>query len=126
MSPARRPTAKRARAVTFETVRALAHELPEVEEGTSYGTPALKVKGKLIARLREDGKTLVVRTDFYERDFRMQADPETFFITDHYREYPYILVSLPKVGVDDLRDLLEQAWRKTATKSLVASHARRD
>jgi YjbR len=60
--------------VTFETVRAIALALPGVEEGTSYGTPAFRVRGKFLARLREDGETLVVKCDYHERDLRMEIN----------------------------------------------------
>lgn len=108
--------------VTFETVRQLALALPEVEEGTSYGTPAFKVKGKLIARLREDGDSLVVKIDFLKRDILINAEPETFYLTDHYRNYPWILVRLSQVRRDVLRDLLEQAWRLEAPQRLVKAY----
>jgi hypothetical protein len=88
-------------------------------EGTSYGTPAFKVGGKLLARLREDGESLVIRIGFLERDVQMRADPETFYITDHYLNYPAMLVRLPRVGAAKLRELLEQAWRLVAPKRLV-------
>lgn len=118
MSPAhRRP--RKSRLVSYDTARELALALPGVDEATSYGTPALKVKGKLIARLKEDGETLVVRSDFLDRDLRMRADPATFFITDHYRNYPYLLVRLSSVGVGDLTELLALAWRRVAPARLV-------
>ena len=82
--------------VNFETVCELARELPGAEESTSYGTPAFKVKGKLFARFHQDGESLVVSVDFDEREEMMQADPEKFYITDHYRNYPWILVRLSK------------------------------
>ncbi len=104
--------------VTFQTVRELALALPEVEEGTSYGTPAFKVRGKLLVRLREDGETIVVKIDFDTREILMQADPETFFITDHYLGYPTILVRLARVDRDDLARLLEDSWRQNAPKRL--------
>lgn len=107
--------------VTYETARRLALALPGVEEGTSYGTPAFRVTGKLLARLREDGDSLVVKTDFDEREMLMRADPATFYITEHYRNYPAVLVRLSSVGRDELHDLLEQAWRRTAPRRLVAS-----
>jgi hypothetical protein len=116
---------KSAAPVTFETARQIALALPEVEEGTSYGTPAFKVgkgKGKLIARLREDGDSLVVKIDFLKRDILINADPETFYITDHYRDYPYVLVRLSSVRRDVLRDLLEQAWRLEAPKRLIKAY----
>ncbi len=103
---------------TYETVRELARELPNVEESTSYGTPALKVKKKLLARLKEDGKTLVLRVSFDERDILMQAEPETFFITDHYLGYPAVLAKLPRIGRRQLRDVLAMSWRFVTGKSL--------
>jgi len=63
--------------VTFEKVRKIALSLEKVEEGTSYGTAAFKVAGKLIARLREDGDSLVVATTFEEREAMTADDPET-------------------------------------------------
>jgi len=107
--------------LTFDDVRKLALALPEVEEGSSYGTPAFRVRKKFLSRLKEDGETLVVRIDFDERDILMAANPETFYITDHYRGYPAMLVRLATVDPDDLRELLEQAWRRVAPKRLIAA-----
>ncbi|HEX6739129.1 MAG TPA: MmcQ/YjbR family DNA-binding protein [Vicinamibacteria bacterium] len=106
----------RGRAITFKTVLKVGLALEGTEEGTSYGTPALKVKGKLYARLREDGRTLAVRTSFLDRDALLQLDPGTFFLTDHYRDYPWVLVRLTTVGSKRLREVLEQAWRLSAPR----------
>jgi hypothetical protein len=108
--------------VTLATVRRLALAFPGVEEGLSYGTPGFRVRGKFLARLWEDGETLVVKCGDDERDFRMKADPETFFITDHYRGYPTVLVRLTSVTTTDLRDVLEQAWRLNAPRRLVKEY----
>ena len=102
--------------VTYETVRRLGLALPGVEESTSYGTPALKVKGKLLVRLHQDLDKIVLPVPFERREEMMAADPETYFITEHYREYPYILVSLAYVHPDALPDLLNLAYR-TALKA---------
>jgi len=80
-------------------------------EGTSYGTPACKVKGKLFARLHQDGESLVVGVDFEERELLMAGAPEKFYITDHYLNYPWMLVRLSAVRRDEMRDLLIQSWR---------------
>jgi hypothetical protein len=106
----------------LQTVRRLALALPGVEEGPCYGTPGFRVRGKFLARLWEDGETLVVKCGDEERDFRMQADPKTFFITDHYRGYPTVLVRLGRVRLADLREVLEQAWRRNAAKRVVAAY----
>lgn len=105
--------------VTFVEVTAAAVKLPEVEISKSYGTPALKVRGKLMARMKEDGATLVLRTDFISRQILTQAAPDTFFFTDHYRDYPLVLVRLSKLTKAALPDLLERAWREVAPKKLV-------
>ena len=113
------------RKVTFANVCKLALALPGVEEGRSYSTPAFRVRGKLLARIKEDGSTLVVRTDFDTREALMAADPETFFITHHYRGYPAMLVRLSKVHPEDLRKLLEAAWRRAASSRLLAAYEAR-
>lgn len=110
--------------MTYESVREIALALPQVEEGTCYGTPALRVKGKLLARLREDGETLVVRVDPFERDQLLSAHPETYFLTDHYRPYPYVLVQLLLAEPEALHELLENAWALQAPKRLVTAHLR--
>lgn len=112
------------RRVTLQTVRRLALALPGVEEGPCYGTPGFRVRGRFLARVRDDGDTLVVKCGDDERDFRMQADPATFFTTDHYRGYPTVLVRLASVRAADLQSVLEQAWRRSAPKRLVAAYNR--
>lgn len=86
----------------------------------SYGTPAFRVRGHLLARIREDGESLVVKIDFDERDMLMATDPDTYYITDHYRGYRWVLVRLSRVHPRDLRRLLEEAWRRSAPKNLIA------
>jgi hypothetical protein len=108
--------------VTLATVRRLVLALPGVEEGLSYGTPGFRVRGKFLARLWEDGETLVVKCGDDERDFRMKAEPETFFVTEHYRGYPTVLVRLAKVRQADLQAVLEEAWRRQAPKRLVKEY----
>jgi len=116
--PKRSPKTK---TVTFDTVRQIALTLPGAEESTSYGTPAFKVKGKLFARQHQDGESLVVGVDFEEREEMMSAAPEKFYITDHYLNYPWMLVRMSKVRPDELRDLLIRSWRRAAPKNLLAS-----
>jgi hypothetical protein len=105
--------------VTFDTVREIAQTLSGAEESTSYGTPAFKVKGKLFARQHQDGESLVIPTSFEAREEMMNTTPEKFYITDHYLDYPYILVRMSKVSADELRDLLTGAWRRVAGKKLI-------
>ena len=100
--------------MTFDTVRQIAQTLPGAEESTSYGTPAFKVKGKLFARQHQDGESLVIGVNFDEREEMMNLAPAKFYITDHYVNYPWMLVRMSKVSPDELRDLLIGSWRRVA------------
>jgi hypothetical protein len=122
MSKSRRTIASpKVEAADFEVVRQWLLALPGLEEGISYGTPAFKVGGKFLARLREDGESLVIKVEYAVREVLMAADPETFYITDHYSCYPMMLVRLSRVKPDELKGLLEEAWRNLAPKRLVAA-----
>jgi hypothetical protein len=102
----------------FATVREIALSFGNVEETTSYGTPAFKIRGGTgFTRLHQDGRSLVVKMDFEQREALMTHDPETYYITDHYLNYEWILVRLSRVHPDALRDLLRGACRFAAAAS---------
>lgn len=107
--------------VTLATVRKLALALPGVEEGTSYGTPAFRVRKKLFARINDAERALVLRCPPAARELLMQAKPDVFFITDHYRDYPYVLARLATVDPADLAQALREAWHESAPPRLRAS-----
>ena len=107
----------------FEAVRRIALSLDNVEEGTSYGTPAFKVGGALFVRMHQDGESLVVRTDFEQREELMASDPKTYYITDHYLNYEWVLVSLSRVHPDALRDLMGMAWKLAAASKRRSSRS---
>ena len=102
--------------VTFGAVRKIALALDGVEEALSYGAPAFKVQGVMIARLRDELGALVVRMGIDEREALIAEDSETYFVTDHYLKYPYVLVNLARVHPDALRDLLRAAWRSASAE----------
>ena len=104
--------------ISWTDVCALATALPEVQESTYYGYPALKVRGRFIVGTR-DGKTLVLSTDFENRYLLIRADPATFFLTDHYRDSPAVLVRLASASSPQLLELIEDAWRAAAPQALV-------
>jgi hypothetical protein len=106
----------------FDLVRQIALIFPGVEEGTSFGTPAFRVNGKFLARLHPDGESLVMKIDMTERQFLMEMEPETFYITDHYLNWPSVLIRLSNVHPDALRRLFEQAWRNLAPKRLIKTY----
>jgi hypothetical protein len=100
---------------SFDAVRELGLSLPNVEEGTAYGSPALKIRGKMFACIAvhksAEPDSLVIRVDFDQRDELLAADPKTYYLTDHYVDYPCVVVRLNRVHRDALRDLLGMAWR---------------
>lgn len=114
--------ASQPKAISWETVRKIASSLPEAEESTSYGTPAFKVRGKLFVRFHQSGESVVIRIEIEEREALMKLKPETFYITDHYTCWPYMLVRLSTVGKADLRSLIEESWRRMAPRKLVEAY----
>jgi len=97
------------RKLSLATIRRVALALPGMEEGTSYGTPAFRFKKRLIARLHQDGESLVLNVGNQTRDHLLQADPETFFVTNHYAGYPMVLARLDQLTATDLKKLLQRA-----------------
>src|SRR5215475_13833934 len=109
--------------MTFDDIRKLALTWPEVEDGTSYGTPALKVRKKLLARLKEDGDSLVmpgVPQD--EREMLVESRPKLFYFTEHYRDYPIVLIRLSEAERAEIEPLLRRQWRALASKKAVRDY----
>ena len=112
--------------VTFDIVREIGLALPDVEAGTMYGSPALKVRGDLLACMpvhkSAEPESLAVRIDFDQRAGLLAEGPKTYYLTDHYLNHPVVLVRLSQIRIDELRDLLGSAWRYvTAQKTRTAS-----
>jgi hypothetical protein len=106
--------------VTFDEVRKVALPWPEVEDGTSYGTPALKVRNKLLVRLKEDGDSLVMPgVPPEERDMLVESQPKVFYFTDHYKDYPMVLIRLSKTQRATVEPLLRRQWRTLSSKAAI-------
>ena len=105
----------------FETVRLLGLALPGVEAATKYdGSPVLKRDGSFMAGLAlhpsAEPDTLVVRVDLEQREALLEDAPETYYLTDHYRRHPVVLVRLSRIDREALRDVLSMSWRLTLPK----------
>jgi hypothetical protein len=100
---------------TFKTVEAIGRTLPDVEVTTTWGKPTLKVRGKMFACIAShksaEPNTLVVMMDFDARDALIADDPGTYYLKEHYLNYPCVLVRLSRVRADALRDLVASAHR---------------
>jgi hypothetical protein len=107
----------------YERVLALTATLPGVEHTRAYGTPCIKVLGKIMARLRTESEGgLALRCDFPERHMLMQADPRAFYVTDHYMNWPMVLINLTEVRWDAMPGLIEAAWRLVAPRRLIGEY----
>jgi hypothetical protein len=104
---------------TADDVRRVALSLPETTERPSYGQPGFRVKDKLFARLHENGTSLVLHVPMEDRDLMVQAEPDLFFYTGHYRNYPFVLLRFAGVDEAALRSHLAHSWRYTAPKRIL-------
>jgi hypothetical protein len=100
---------------SFKAVESIGRTLPDVEVTTAYGQPSLKVHGKMFVCIAShksaEPNTLVVMMDFVDRDALIEDDPGTYYLKDHYVNYPCVLVRLSRVHPDALRDLVIGAHR---------------
>src|SRR6185295_3598106 len=107
-------------AIDFAKVRAAAAGLPDVELTTSWGAPALKLRGTMFVcqaiNKAAEPNTLVVRMDTAQRDALIEEDPDVYYLKDHYIDYPCVLVRLSRVHPDALRDLVQTAYRFVSAK----------
>jgi hypothetical protein len=120
--------------IDFDLVREIALALPGVEESTTFRTPSLKVRGKLLTCMAihqsAEPNTLAVRIDFDQRDELIDADPGVYYLTNHYVNYPVVLARLSRINEDALRDLLDMGWgfvtsKKTSKGPKVRSRRRK-
>ena len=117
------------KAIGFEAVRKIALTLPDVEDGTAYGSPALKVRGHLFACIAinksAEPHSLMVRMPFEDRDALIAEQPDVYYLADHYAPSPCVLVRLARVNPEALRDLLLMGWRFTSALKKRPSRSRR-
>jgi hypothetical protein len=114
--------------INFDTVRKIGLALPGVEESTAYGMPALKIRGKLMACIpsnRAEPDSLLVRMDIDDRAELLAADPDVYYVTDHYAGYDAVLVRLSRANEGVLRDLLGMAHKFVAGKTPPRASARK-
>jgi hypothetical protein len=96
--------------MTIAAAMKMGRAMPGVEQTTTWGAPALKLRGKMVAcqaiNKSAEPNTLVVCVPFTQRDELIAADPDTYYLKPHYEDYPCVLVRLLRVHPDALRDLL--------------------
>jgi len=106
--------------VTKAQVNRIALSFPGALEKPSYGRPAFFIEKKFFTRLRAEDNSVVMRVGGIEqRDMMLELDPGTYFITDHYKDYPAVLVRLARITPAELKAMLERRWREIAPKKLL-------
>ena len=106
--------------MTPDDVREIALSFPGAEEGSSYGQPSFKVCGKFFTRLRrEDQSVVLLDVSHDEREMLMEAEPATFHITPHYKDYPSVLARIESLHPGSFRNFLDRRWRRLAPKKAV-------
>jgi hypothetical protein len=105
----------------FDTVRTIARDLPGAEESTTYGTPCFKARGNMFTYVAihrsAEPNTLGVLVDIESRAAMIADDPNVYYLTDHYVNYPFVLVRLNQIQPAALKDLLTAAWRLATAKA---------
>jgi hypothetical protein len=106
--------------MTQEEMEAIVLAFPGAEKGESYGQPAFKVNGKFFTRLRQEDRSVVLQeVGPDEREMLMEAEPATFHLTPHYRDYPIVLARIETLHPGSFRNFLERRWRRIAPRKLV-------
>jgi hypothetical protein len=106
--------------MTREEMREICLSFPGVTEGTSYGRPAFLVNNKFFTRFRaEDDSMVLMEVSLDEREMLIEAEPETFHFTGHYKDYPSVLARIATLHPGSFRNFLYRRWRKIAPKALV-------
>ena len=112
---------------SFEAVRKIGLALPGVEESTAHGSPALKLRGKLLACIvihrSAEPNSLALRVSFEDRDALIAEQPDVYYVTEHYVDYPMVLARLSRANDGILRDLLAMSYKFVGAK--VQAHKKR-
>jgi hypothetical protein len=116
MKPERRLDWDRLKAV------ALGLDLPGVEETTSWGQPTLKAHGKLWVWWSPHEDAPVFKVAFEEREVLLEVNPDTYFVTPHYKSHPLVVVRPERLDLDWAKANLLRVWRVQAPKRVLKAH----
>jgi hypothetical protein len=105
----------------FEPIRQIALRFPGTEDDVSHeNTPSIKVRGKLMCRLHDNGEFIPIRLNFATRDEYLSRHPEIFLLPEHFKNYPYICMYIHRYDSRLLKEVLELSWRGLASKKQIA------
>jgi len=105
-----------ARKLTAAAVKRAFLAVPGMAEGKAWHHDVFRHNGKIIGRVLEDGQSVMIKLSFETREHLVRADPKTFYITDHYKNFPAVLARLERLSTADLKALLARAIEQASTK----------
>ena len=110
---------REATVIGWETIVAVGLNLPGTELGTSYGRPAIKVRGKMISCGGKADDHFVLSATLDEIEMLKDTDPACFYQTPHYEGWPAVLVRYAAADSERIAALIERAWERQASKAMV-------
>jgi hypothetical protein len=111
----------------FEVIKNIAMSFPDTEESISHeGTPSVKVRGKLMCRLHDNGEFIPIRLDVEIRNKYLESHPEIFHLPDHFKPYPYICMWIHNYNINLIKEVLEQSWKGLATRKQLKEYETRN
>jgi len=104
--------------LTRAEARKIALSVEGASEGPYFGKPAVFVAEKFLTRVHTKEEAMVLAVGSMEmRDVMLEAEPKLFYITDHYKNFPYLLARLTKLDKATLKDLLNARLLQIASKA---------
>ena len=100
--------------MTGPQLRELALGLPGAQERDTWGHPTFRVRDKIFVSLADDASTANVKATPEDQAELVAADPETFGVAAHVGRYGWVTVRLDRVDLAEMRELVVEAWRRTA------------
>ena len=96
-------------------------ELPDVTIGTTFEAPALRARDKSFASLKAEN-CMVLNCGHEQKAFLLELAPDTYWVTEHFKHWPGLMVRLDTISDHELRGRLIEAWKQRMTKKQVAAY----
>jgi hypothetical protein len=108
--------------MTGEEVRRVALSFPEAVEKETWGHPTFRVRDRMFAAMDEAGTSMSVKAAREAQAALVGSEPETFFVPSYVGQHGWVGVRLERVDPEEMGELIEDAWRATAPKRVVAAY----
>ena len=102
-----------------DTLRKIALSLPDTEERETWGDATFRVRDKIFVVMRTDGKRASIKATRDEQQALVAENPGAYYLPEYVAQHGWVGVRIPKARTDEVRELVTEAWRMTATKRAV-------